>query len=59
MSARKWDREKPSEGGNVRCIPSSSTQGLSWGEPSFTEASGKSPCNPPALRLLVSPLSMP
>lgn len=25
MSARKWDREKPAEGGNVRRIPSSST----------------------------------
>lgn len=27
MSARKWDREEPAEGGNVRRIPSSSTQG--------------------------------
>lgn len=26
MSARKWDREKPAEGGNVRRIPSSSTR---------------------------------
>lgn len=61
MSARKWDREKPAEGGNVRCIPSRSTQGLSrgGGGGSFAGASGKGPCNPPVLRLPVSPLSMP
>lgn len=55
MSARKWDREKPAEGGNVRCIPSRSTQGLSLGggvQQSFAGASGKGPCNPPPLGCL-------
>jgi len=30
MSSRKWDREKPAEGRNVRCIPSSSTGSELW-----------------------------
>lgn len=58
MSSRKWDREKPAEGRNVRCIPSSST-GSELGVAELCRSLGIGPAIYRLLGLPVSSRSMP